>query len=91
MWALDQVLKMNLDKARRGVPLNEEWHPLAVAESHKEALDKLREVKREIRARRMALEAGAGEGRPGVAYPAGEKRLDEDCDGEGQCGSGGPR
>lgn len=76
VWALEQVLKMNLDKAKRGVSLNEEWHPLAAEDDHGKALDRMRELKRDIRAARLKLAVDQGPGRPAIPYPAQESDLD---------------
>jgi hypothetical protein len=72
VWPLERVVKMNLEKALRGVPLNDEWHPLAVKETLQEALVEERELKRKLRNRRETLAT------MGVDYPEAERTLDGD-------------
>lgn len=64
-WRLDQVCRLNLKRVLHGEQAQDEWRPIAVAETHELAMIREREIKREIRDKREAL-AKAHD----VSYPA---------------------
>lgn len=56
VWPLERVLKLNLQRMLHGVPLDEEWRPLAVERTEGAAMERMLEIKRAVR----GVEGGQG-------------------------------